>query len=467
MRVVLFGFDGLRPDLVSEAATPAIARVMAAGTRFAAARSVFPSETRVATPSLATGCRPAAHGLVANALYDEAAAPERILNTKHLRAMDALIAAHGRLLARPSLGARLHAAGRRMDVVWTGTAGAGRAAFPEAGALGGFRWHPEEAVGAAAPLGPGPEAAVPNTPRLERGFAIFRDHVLAERRPDVALFWASEPDISFHYEGIGAPASAAALRHADAMLGEVLAWREAQPDRDDIVIIALSDHGHVTGHTRIDLVAELTRAGFACGRRLSPETPIAVGGGGAPGLWVRGGDGGTVRALCAWLQAQAWVGLVLAREAEAHGLAGTVPLAALGALHARSPDLAFTFAGSDEADQFGLPSRAFIEAADVPAGGGMHGGLHRREMSAVLAMMGGPVPEARVSDIPCDLTDIAPTVLALLGLPAEGMDGVALAEALGGAMPAPARRSLLAGHGAATLAMDEARGRLYPAGTSL
>jgi arylsulfatase A-like enzyme len=307
---------------------------------------------------------------------------------------------------------------------------------------------------------------VPNTARLKRGLAIFRDHVLAERRPDVALFWASEPDICFHYEGIGAAASAAALREADALLGEVLAWREAQPDRDEIVIIALSDHGHVTGHSRIDLVAELTTAGFACGRRLSPETPIAVGGGGAPGLWVKGHDGAIIRALCAWLQAQPWVGLVLAADAAQHGLAGTIPLAALGALHARSPDLAFTFAGTDAPDQFGLPGRTYIEAADVPAGGGMHGGLHRRELSATLAMMGGPVPAGRVSEVPSDLTDIAPTVLALLGLAQEGMDGVALAEAFGGD-GGPTRRITLPGHGATRLAMDEARGRTYPAGTAL
>ncbi|WP_144184243.1 alkaline phosphatase family protein [Elioraea rosea] len=466
MRVILFGFDGLRPDLVTEAASPNICRVIAEGTRFANARSVFPSETRVATPSLATGCRPASHGLVANALYDAAAAPDRVLNTKHAKAMDALVAAHGRLLERPSLGAILHAAGRRMDVVWTGTLGAARAAFPEAGALGAFRWHPEEAVGAAEAFGPGPEAAVPNTPRVRHAARLFVDHVLGLRRPDVALFWASEPDVSFHYEGIGAATSREALRDADAALGEVLAWRDAQPDRDGIVVIAMSDHGHVTGQGRIDLVSELSRAGFASGRRLAEETPIALGGGGAPGLWVKGSDGATIRALCAWLQEQPWVGLVLARAAEAHGLAGTVPLAALGALHARSPDLAFTFAGSDEPDQFGLPGRAFIEVADVPEGGGMHGGLHRRELAAFLAMAGGPVPRGRVAACPSDLTDIAPTILSLFGIAPEGMDGVPLAEALGGAEPAPARRFVLHGHGDATLAMDEARGRTYPAGTA-
>lgn len=89
----------------------------------------------------------------------------------------------------------------------------------------------------------------------------------------------------------------------------------------------------------------------------------------------------------------------------------------------------------------------------------MHGVLHRREMSSALAMMGGPVPAGR-------MPDIAPTVLALLGLPAQGMDGVPLAEALGQAAPPLATRHFLAGHGATTRAMDEGRGRLFPAGTA-
>jgi phosphonoacetate hydrolase len=61
---------------------PALAGLIARGTRFAHARSVFPSETRVATPSLVTGCRPAAHGMVGNTVFDRALAPDRLLRTK-------------------------------------------------------------------------------------------------------------------------------------------------------------------------------------------------------------------------------------------------------------------------------------------------------------------------------------------------------------------------------------------------
>ncbi|MBX9697825.1 MAG: alkaline phosphatase family protein, partial [Acetobacteraceae bacterium] len=82
MRVVMVALDGLRPDMISAAATPHLAALAAQGTRFANARSVFPSETRVATPSLITGCRPGGHGMVANTLFDAAVAPERLLRTK-------------------------------------------------------------------------------------------------------------------------------------------------------------------------------------------------------------------------------------------------------------------------------------------------------------------------------------------------------------------------------------------------
>jgi hypothetical protein len=431
-RVVLFGFDGLRPDRVTPATMPHLARFIGEGTRFANARSVFPSETRVAIPSLATGCRPGTHGLVANSLYDADAAPERVLNTKHAADIDALVAAHGRLLAVPSLGARLAAASHALDVVWTGTVGAGRAFFPEAEALDAFRWHPEEAVGPArgleARFGAAPPAATPNTPRIRHAARLAVEHVLAERRAPVVAFWSSEPDVTYHYCGVGSAEAEAAMCEVDMAFAEVLRWRDAQPDRDGIVVIALSDHGHVTGEAQLDLRATLRAGGFAAGRDFGNGTEIALGGGGAPGLWLR--DPGQTARLAFWLNDQPWTGLVLAREA---GIPGTIPLAMLGARHARSPNLAVTFAGTSDPDPRGVPGRGLIDAGDVPVGGGMHGGLHERELATVLAMAGGPVLRGAVMQDAADLTDIAPSVLALLGLSGEGMDGRPLAQAWGNA----------------------------------
>ena len=64
-RFLLVVFDGLRPDLVRPDTTPNLLRLAAMGTRFARARSVFPSETRVCSATVTTGCLPRRHGLVA------------------------------------------------------------------------------------------------------------------------------------------------------------------------------------------------------------------------------------------------------------------------------------------------------------------------------------------------------------------------------------------------------------------
>ena len=61
----------------------------------------------------------------------------------------------------------------------------------------------------------------------------------------------------------------------------------------------------------------------------------------------------------------------------------------------------------------------------------MHGGLHERELATVLAMAGGPILRSAVMRGAADLTDVAPSVLALLGLASDGMDGRALVQAWG------------------------------------
>ena len=45
-----------------------------------------------------------------------------------------------------------------------------------------------------------------------------------------------------------------ALRAADTCLGEILAWRDAQPDAESIAVIVMSDHGHITGESRVGLI---------------------------------------------------------------------------------------------------------------------------------------------------------------------------------------------------------------------
>lgn len=466
-RCIMVALDGLRPDMATPALTPQLCALAARGTRFANARSVFPSETRVATPSLVTGCRPGGHGMVANTLFDAAAAPDRLLRTK--LAADVAAMAQGREspLLRPSLAERLAPAGRRFALVSAGTQGAALLLHPAAARLGSFRWNVEDTAGPAAAavrerFGPTPPASMPNTARVDFAGRVLIEHVLPDLRPDVALLWLSEPDIAFHYLGLGHDATSAALRAADAVLGRVVAWRDAQPDAAEIAFVVLSDHGHVTGVGKRSLREELCRAGFRAGEGMGPDTDIVVAPAAAPGLWLR--DPALASQLADWFAAQPWAGPLLARDPAILPPGRAFPLAALGSAHARSADLVATFAGGEASDDWGLPGTAGFDTSDVPEGGGMHGGLHRAELATVLVMQGGPVRAGAVARQPADLTDIAPTVLHLLGLPAEGMEGRPLLGALDAAADAEPLREILDLPGGFVLEAMRAApdGRLYP-----
>lgn len=463
-RCVMVALDGLRPDMLSAEHTPNLVALARQGRRFANSRSVFPSETRVATPSLVTGCRPEAHGMVANTLFDPTTAPDRLLRTKHVA--DVLAMAQGRdsPLERPTVGEILAAAGRSFALVSAGTEGAARLLHPAAERLGAFRWNVEDRDGPTAArvrdrFGPTPPHAVPNLERIGHAGRVLLELVLPEIRPDVALIWLSEPDISFHYAGIGAPTSLVALRAADAVLGRVMAWRAAQPDAEAIAIIALSDHGHVTGQGKRSLVEELCRAGFRAGEGMTSGIDIVVAPAAAPGIWLR--DLALAPQLRDWLRTQDWAGPLLARDPAILPDGDALPLAVLGSAHRRSGDLVVTFAGSEGLDSWGLPGTAPFDAPDVPDGGGMHGGLHRAELATVLIAAGGPFRGGGIDPAACDLTDIIPTVLALLEVDADGMAGRDLAT--GGS--APTRRTLdLPGGFVLELERDDASGRDYPAG---
>lgn len=467
-RFVLIALDGLRPDMISAEATPNIAALAARGTRFANARSVFPSETRVATPSLTTGCRPGGHGMVANTLFDAQVAPDRLLRTKLVS--DVLAMAQGREtpLERPSLGERLAEAGMSFALVSAGTAGAARLLHPAAERLGAFRWNVEDTEGATAALvrdrlGPTPPHAVPAVPRLTHTARVLLEIVLPEVRPDVTLVWLSEPDISFHWGGLGAEHARTALKAADAIVGQVAAWRDAQPDAKDIALVILSDHGHVTGRGKLSLEAELRRAGFRAGTGLSPEVDIVVAPAAAPGLWLRD-PAAMAPQVASWLATQPWAGPLLARDPSILPDGQALALSVLGSGHRRSADLVVTFAGSEAADEWGLPGYAPFDAPDVPEGGGMHGGLHRSELATVLVMQGGPFRQGAVVQAPCDLTDIAPTVLHLLGLDTSGTEGRPLREGWEAAADAPPVTERLAlARGFFLDAMRPGHGgRLYP-----
>ncbi len=206
----------------------------------------------------------------------------------------------------------------------------------------------------------------------------------------------------------------------------------------------------------------MRRGGFSVGEGFGDGADLVVAASASPGIWLRTPD--LAPHVAAFLAAQEWAGPVLVRDPGL--LPSATPLALLGSGHARSPDLVLLFAGSDGPDGHGVPGHAPFDAGDVPVGGGMHGGLHRRELATVMVMAGGPFRRDAVIETPADLTDVTPTLLHLLELPPGQAEGRVLHEAWDAAPPPQSSASVLdLGRGffleAACMADAD---RLYPTG---
>ena len=458
-RVIVAVFDGLRPDLVTPELTPNLLRLAARGTWFRQARSVFPSVTRVATSSIATGAPPAVHGIVGNAFHLADAIPERIFDTSDAALIHRAEAYHnGRLVAVDTFGDVLARAGKRLAVVHTGSAGSAHFINPRARANGHwtFSMHgadatqtPEAVEEALDAIGPLPPRELPRIGEIAYGGRLMTEHVLPVLKPDVALIWFNEPDTTFHYRGLGSPEAKAGLEAADHAFGSILDWVEAQPDADRIAVIAASDHGQISTGAVEPLFDAARQAGFDLSHAKTVDGAAFLATGGISGeIRLRGDDRSQIERIAAWLMEQPAIGHLFSRgDGEEGEIPGTLSLGLIGAGHAaRQPDLMFILKSSLDADPYGLPGLGAMTPGDVPLGGGMHGGINRHELNTVLIVSGNEIAGGHVSQDPAGIIDIGPTILGLSGLgKAESMVGRDLSRP---AVEEPRIRRFEAGRGA-------------------
>jgi arylsulfatase A-like enzyme len=442
-RVVVAVFDGLRPDMVTPERMPNLSAFAAENLWFREARSVFPSMTRVATSSIATGAPPSVHGLVGNAFYYPEVSREFVLDTS--RPDDVALAESvigGPLLTAETFADRLAASGRSFAVVHTGSAGSCYAINPRVKANGhwtfsilgeAFTRTPEAVREMVERFGPLPPLNLPRIEETAYGARVFIEHVLAERKPDVALIWFNEPDTSFHYRFLGSDDTLHTMQEADRAFGAILDAVRKQPDADETAIIVASDHGQISSNGITPISKLLTEAGHptqrAASRSLS-DAKVAITGGNMGEIRVLDGDLDRRDAIARWLMTRDEIGMVFtaSNDPVRGALESTFSTSLVKLDHARGPDLLYILRSSTDADAYGLPGVCLITNGDVPLGGGMHGGLNRHELNTVL-ILGGAAAGGKVgvkSDI-CGLIDIGPTILDLLGVtPAPTMRGQSL-----------------------------------------
>lgn len=416
-RVVIVTLDGLRRDLICEANTPNLVDFGRKAERFLDYRTVFPSCTRVVSASLATGCYPARHGLQGNSValmedgrlvLRDAGHPDFLQHKRRVT---------GQSLAMPTLAERLKEQGGAI-IFSNVSPGAAYAHDPDGH---GHVFH------RAGSFGPGREPVPPNDALAvtldaagDRAMTErFIGEVLHTRRPALGLLWLGEPDHIQHEEPLGSPDHLAVLAQADIHAGLVIAAVETLREAgDDVLLLIGSDHGHQTVTGIVDIDAKLIEAGLKADA--GSDDVMAVSNGTSALIYVAPGHAEALPRIHEFLLASDWAGEVM----------GPDDLARVG----QAPVSALAFAVSMRADNalnaYGVPgsSLAAKPAMGKPdrLGCGQHGGLAAFEQAPFLMASGYGFSTGTERRETARIIDIAPTVLAHLRLPYDGLDGHAL-----------------------------------------
>jgi arylsulfatase A-like enzyme len=485
--VIVFVVDGLRPDCITAEDTPTLARLRDEGVDFSNGHAVFPTVTRVNAATIVTGTQPGTHGILGNQLYAPAVDPLRALDTGNYRSLLRLDeTTGGRLVLTRTLAERLHARGLRLAGVSSGSTGSAFLTNPRApvgvGVLvngyldpGRTVAHPET-VSAAILARFGPAPAKAGAPRYDAPVAwtqrVLREYVLPELAPDVVINWLTEPDHSQHASGVGSPAAREALRNDDREIARVLAALDDLGLTASTDVLVVSDHGFSTNTAGVDVARALIDAGLE--RSADSGDVVLASSGQAVGLHVRGGDAGLVARIARVAQSCDWGGVLFTAGRAPGDPRGTVEgTFSLELVHAacagRSPDLLLTFPWTSRPNAFGVPGTdlACVSGGATPYASD-HGSLSPWNIGNTMLAWGVDFKRRARVRTPAGNVDVAPTILALLGVAGcEGLDGRVLVEALAGGpdeeqVPRQTRvHTVQAGAYRAALQVSEAGGRRY------
>ncbi len=304
-RVIVFVWDGMRPDSISENDTPHLSAFAKRGTYFADNHSSYPTFTMMNAAAFATGAFSGKSGFYGNTLYRPGApartsggdevdlnAPVFTEDFGILKQLDANQDGHLILIgtlfqAAQKAGLKTAAVGKSGPAFLQDYKNGGvmideRAAFPlefarelQAAHVALPATTPFAYPGGALKLAPdnGDPTLQPGTKHLadhvtpdpsDRSGApptatnkylmsVYLDYILPQKKPDLSVVWLRNPDTAEHAYGVGAPNYHAALKAQDELLGkleEKLVELGLEKTTDLIVV---SDHGHSTVSGPLDL----------------------------------------------------------------------------------------------------------------------------------------------------------------------------------------------------------------------
>ncbi len=411
--LLLVSIDALRPEFYLDPSfeAPTLRALAAEGSHARAAESVFPTLTYPSHASIATGVRPARHGILFNLLFQHAGERGRWYE----EAAD---------LRAPPLWVWARAAGLTTAAVsWPVTVGAPIDwLVPERDYYARKEPLPQ-LIAASTPglferIGVTPDATMfTDVARWDAFLTATAAGIIREARPNLLLLHLVEADLVQHQggrEGAGVRPAVARLDRHLATLRQALA---AAGIADRTTMIVIGDHGFQDVREYVYPNHVLTRAGLrGCPRAEGWRATAHVGGGGGAVFVDPPGDAqATTLADRALERAAAGRYIVLTRA----------ELDALGAMSGAA-------LGLEAAPGWALGSSCDRGLTEPARGGtvGTHGFLPARPSMATGFVAAGAGVRAGVVLPKIQLVDVAPTAARLLGVPAPPVEGRVLTEIL-------------------------------------
>jgi arylsulfatase A-like enzyme len=423
--VLVIVMDGLRPDYVTPELMPELHNLGLEGVIFEDHHAVYPTVTRVNSPSIATGAYPRTHGLMGNSVYFREMGGE-VLSTKvaaNLQKIDA--ATGGNLLTAPSLGEILENRSERLLAVSSGSSGSAFLLNHKGAGEGVVAteivWPARHAERVTNALGQVPEDTRPDRDQNAWVVDAYFTFGLSEPRVAVTLMWLTDPDHTAHDFGIGGPETLEALRLVDGEIGRIREAHRHMGIEGEVNIIVTSDHGFSTRVRRGSLNDVMEAGGVLDAVSIADGTAI----------YLREGDRALRDRIVRMLQAEPSVGAIFTagkKPGSMKGSAkGTMSFHSVHWDHERAADILASANWTEEKNEYGYAG------VTVWGDGAGHGSTSPYDIGATLVANGPAFKSGLRSGVPTGNVDIAPTVCYLLGIPLPGsMEGRVLHEAIVG-----------------------------------
>jgi arylsulfatase A-like enzyme len=304
-RVILFVWDGMRPDSITDSDTPNLAALKRAGTFFSDNHSSYPTFTMMNAAAFATGSFSGKSGFYGNSLW-KPGAPARsssgesvdmdnpvftedygILKQLDRNQDEHLLIVQTLLQTAQKAGLVTAAVGKSgpafmQDYKTGGVVIDEKAVFPLSFAKelqaakialpenAPFAYRNGELKLAEdngdpsfnSPLAhladrvtpdPADDHGAPPTAANKYLMSVFLDYILPKKHPGISVVWLRNPDSTEHPYGVGSPNYHLALKAQDELLGKLQAkLAELGMDKDTDLIV-VSDHGHSNVSGPLDL----------------------------------------------------------------------------------------------------------------------------------------------------------------------------------------------------------------------